>query len=59
MIVLAHIMGMPVEEFALPLIGGGVGAGVFVIAVARGTFASIARQSPRVQFCVWRPRDRR
>jgi hypothetical protein len=32
MIVLAHILGMPVEEFALPWVGAGVGAGMLLAA---------------------------
>lgn len=33
MIVLAHILGVPVEEYALPWIGGG-GAGVLMMLVS-------------------------
>lgn len=31
MIVLAHILGVPVEEYALPWIGSGAGAGVLMV----------------------------
>jgi hypothetical protein len=31
MIVLAHILGMPVEEYALPWIGSGMGAGMLMM----------------------------
>lgn len=34
MIVLAHILGVPVEEYALPWIGGGAGAGVLMVLVS-------------------------
>lgn len=33
MIVLAHILGMPVEELALPWVSGG-GAGIFIVLVS-------------------------
>lgn len=34
MIVFAHILGVPVEEYALPLIGSGAGAGMLMMFAA-------------------------
>jgi hypothetical protein len=33
-IVLAHILGVPVEEYALPWIGSGAGAGMLMVFAA-------------------------
>ena len=35
MIVLAHIFGVPIEEYALPWIGGGAGAGILIVLASK------------------------
>lgn len=30
-LVLAHVLGMPVEEFVVPLTSGGLGAGILLV----------------------------